>query len=208
MLDHIVLATADVPASVAQIEAATGIRAALGGRFSHMGVYNHLLSLGDGAYLEIIGPDPEAAGGGAMPFGMTAGEEGSRVATWAAKAGADIGDRAAAAKAAGCDVGEVMPLARDLPDGGRLEWELTMNPNWPPPFDGLVPFLINWGDAIHPSTTAVGGVTLAEWYAEHPNPAALRAAHAALGVELDVRAGNQAGLVAVLSGPAGSITLR
>ncbi|MCY3569157.1 MAG: VOC family protein, partial [Chloroflexi bacterium] len=59
MLDHIVLATPDVQASVAAIEAAIGLRPELGGHFPGRGVYNHLLALQDDAYLEIIGPDPD-----------------------------------------------------------------------------------------------------------------------------------------------------
>ena len=70
MLDHIVLATPDVQATVDEIAAATGVRAGVGGRFTQMGAYNHLLALQDGAYLEIIGPDPENEGGGSMPFGI------------------------------------------------------------------------------------------------------------------------------------------
>ena len=47
MLDHIVLATPDVQASVEQIADATGIRAELGGHFPGRGVYNHLIALGN-----------------------------------------------------------------------------------------------------------------------------------------------------------------
>ena len=93
MLDHIVLAAQDVQAAVEEIAAATGVRAELGGRFEGRGVYNHLLALQDGAYLEIIGPDPQQAGHeGALPFGMHLTEE-TKVAHWCAKAG--CGDRAA-----------------------------------------------------------------------------------------------------------------
>ena len=209
MLDHIVLATPDVQASVAEIEAAIGLRPELGGHFPGRGVYNHLLALRDDAYLEIIGPDPAQPNPeGPLPFGMDDfGERGAHVPHWCCKAGAQIEERVASAKAAGYDIGEVRPLGRQLPDGTRLDWRLTRTV-WPPLLGGLVPFLIDWGDARHPSTTAVKGARLVSWHGEHPDLAAVRRAHNALGVELELREGPQPALVAVIEGPGGSITLR
>ncbi len=209
MLDHIVLATPDVQASVEAIAAATGIRAELGGHFQGRGVYNHLLALQDDAYLEIIGPDPNQTDHeGALPFGMHGfPERGAHVPHWCCKAGDTINERTAAAKAAGFDIGEVRPLGRVLADGTRLDWHLTVG-GWPPLLGGLAPFLIDWGDARHPSTTAVTGARLASWHGEHPDLAEVRRAHEALGVELELREGPEPALVAVIEGPNGSITLR
>lgn len=209
MLDHIVLATPDVQASVAEIEAAIGLRPELGGHFPGRGVYNHLLALQDDAYLEIIGPDPDQADHeGTLPFGMDDfGDKGAHVPHWCCKAGAEIDRRVAAAKAAGYDIGEVKPLGRVLADGTRLDWRLTRT-IWPPLLGGLMPFLIDWGDARHPSSTAVKGARLVSWHGEHPDPDEVRRAHEALGVELELREGAAPALVAVLEGPKGQITLR
>ncbi len=209
MLDHIVLATPDVQASVEKIAAATGILAELGGHFQGRGVYNHLIALQDDAYLEIIGPDPNQADHeGPLPFGMHEfSERGAHVPHFCYKAGDAIEERTAAAKAAGFDIGEVRPLGRVLADGTRLDWHLTTG-GWPPLLGGLVPFLINWGDARHPSTTAVKGARLASWHGEHPDLDAVRRAHEAMGVELELREGSEPALVAVIEGPNGSITLR
>ena len=213
MLDHIVLATPDVQASVEEIADATGIRAELGGHFPGRGVYNHLISLGNEAYLEIIGPDPDQPNpDGSLPFGMdvflSGGEHrGAHVPHWCWKAGDQILERAAAARDAGYNIGEVAPLGRVLADGTRLDWRLTRT-IWPPVLGGLVPFLIDWADARHPSTTAVGGATLASWHGEHPNLDAVRAAHEIMGVTLELKPGPEPALVAVIEGPSGSITLR
>ncbi len=209
MLDHIVLATPDVQASVAEIEAATGVRAELGGHFQGRGVYNHLLALQDDAYLEIIGPDPQQADHeGPLPFGMhNLGERGAHVPHWCCKAGDRIEQRVAAAKAAGFDIGDVQPLGRVLADGTRLDWRLSVG-GWPPLLGGLAPFLIDWGSARHPSSTAVTGAHLASWHGEHPNLDEVRRVHAALGVELELREAPEPALVAVIEGPAGRITLR
>ena len=210
MLDHIVLATPDVQASVEEIAAATGIRAALGGHFHGRGVYNHLIALPNQAYLEIIGPDPDQADHeGALPFGMRSfPARGAHVPHWCCKAGDQIEQRVAAASAAGYDLGEVRPLGRVLADGTQLDWRLSVRAEWPPLLGGLVPFLIDWGAARHPSHTAVGGARLTAWYGEHPELGAVRRVHDALGVELELREAPEPALVAVLEGPRGSITLR
>ena len=134
MIDHIVLASQDVQASVAAFEAATGVYAELGGRFEGRGVYNHLVALQDGAYVEIIGPDPQQAGHeGPLPFGMHLTDQ-TKVAHWCAKAGAEIEQRVEAARAAGYDLGTVQPLGRVLADGTRLDWRLSIG-GWPPLMD-------------------------------------------------------------------------
>ncbi len=209
MLDHIVLATPDVQSSVAEIEAAIGLRPELGGHFPGRGVYNHLLALQNDAYLEIIGPDPAQPNPeGPLPFGMDDfGDRGAHVPHWCWKAGAEIVERAAATRDAGYDIGEVRPLGRVLADGTRLDWRLTRTV-WPPLLGGLVPFLIDWGDARHPSATAVQGARLGSWHGEHPDVAAVRRAHEAMGVALELREGPEPALIAVIEGPSGTITLR
>ena len=206
MIDHIVLASQDVQASVAAFEAATGVYAELGGRFEGRGVYNHLVALQDGAYIEIIGPDPQQAGHeGPLPFGMHLTDQ-TKVAHWCAKAGAEIERRVEAARAAGYDLGTVQPLGRVLADGTRLDWRLSIG-GWPPLMDGLVPFMIDWGDALHPSETAVKGCHLVDFHGVHPDPAAVQEALEALGVELRVEHGDAPALIAIIEGPAGQITL-
>ena len=207
MIDHIVLAVQDVQAAVGEIAEATGVRAELGGRFEGRGVYNHLLALQDGAYIEIIGPDPRQPDHeGPLPFGLHL-DGGRRVPHWCAKAGAEIEQRVAAAREAGFDIGEVRPLGRVLADGARLDWRLSVG-GWPPLLDGLVPFLIDWGDARHPSTTAVQGCILADFHGEHPDPAAVRTALKAVGADLRIEQADAPALAATLEGPKGRITLR
>ena len=109
----------------------------------------------------------------------------------------------ATACSAGYDPGPARAMSRATPSGDVLSWRLTT-----PPLGtdgGIIPFLIDWGATTHPSTTAIGGVTLASLTAEHPEPAPVAFALHALGAPLDVRAGPIPRLVARLSGPAGVV---
>jgi hypothetical protein len=202
-LDHLVYATPDLAATVGELAAALGVRPSPGGRFEGFAVMNFLLSLGD-SYLEVIGPDPEAAAP-AMPRPFGIDDLGPpRVVTWAAPVH-DIDAAVERARAAGHDPGVVLPLSRVGDDGAVLEWRLTLAREDAPV--RLVPFLIDWGSSPHPSTTATGGASLVELRGEHPTPETVRPALAALEVELTVSEGERPRLVARLRGPAGEVTL-
>jgi hypothetical protein len=72
----------------------------------------------------------------------------------------------------------------------------------------LIPFLISWGDTEHPASSAPRGLALEAFHLEHPDPASLTPLLTALGADVEIRPAATAGLVARLSGPAGSHVLR
>lgn len=204
MIDHLVYGTPDVESTVAEIEHLTGVRAAPGGRHPGRGTHNALLGLGQGRYLEIIGPDPEQSGlGSPLPFGLDHLSR-PRLVTWAAKA-PDLEDRTESARAAGYDPGEILPRSRVTPDGRTLKWRLTSlgldHPDW------LVPFLIDWQRSPHPSDSTPAGLTLVELRATHPEPERIRKVLEALGVELPVTRGPGVSLLARLDTPRGRVDL-
>lgn len=185
-LDHLVLATRELDATVADFTRRTGVAPVPGGAHVGLGTRNHLVGLGGRAYLEIIGPDPEQSGHtGPRPFDvdrLTA----PRTVTWAI-APPDLDAAVARARAHGYDPGDPQPMSRRRPDGTLLSWRLTDGPDAHP--SGLVPFLIDWGDAVHPTDSGLPLTPLLRVSATAPDPEQLRPLLAALGTELDLAEG-------------------
>jgi hypothetical protein len=204
VIDHLVHATPDLAATVTAL-GRQGLVLSPGGAHDGLGTRNALADLGGGAYLEVIGPDPEQPEPAQpRPFGVD-GLGGPRLVAWAVRV-ADLDAAVAAARAAGHDPGPARDMARLRGDGVRLEWRLTPPPSTVP---GVVPFLIGWGDTEHPSRTAARGAHLESFTARHPDPAGVRSRLAALGAaaDLPVEAGTTPALRAVIATPSGPVEL-
>lgn len=199
MLDHLVFAGPDLQAAVTHVTKLTGAEPVPGGSHVGRGTANHLMSLGGGAYLEVIGPDPaQPEPDRPRPFGiddLTA----PRLVTWAART-SGLDAVIAKARAAGYDPGPAEAMSRKTADGELLSWHLTASSAW----DGLVPFLIDWGSTTHPSSRSLPETGLLAFTGVHAHPARVHAALTALGLELLIRQGPRPGLVAVLESATGA----
>jgi hypothetical protein len=204
-VDHLIWAGLELGTEIDRFERWTGVRAALGGRHPGEGTWNALLRLGPATYLELIAPDP-AQPPPSRPrwLGLDVLTE-PRLVTWAAR-GTDLDRQAAAARAAGIALGEVRSGRRELGGGRVLSWRLTY-PDLAEG-DGLVPFLIDWGDSPHPAGTAPGAIRLLDLRGEHPEPAVIARRLKRLGLDLRVVAAPRPALVATLATPRGRIELR
>lgn len=204
-IDHIVYAVPDLEQGVASLGERLGVRAAPGGRHEATGSHNALLGLGGATYLEIIAPDPTNPNP-PRPRSFNLDQDRSpRLAGWAVRS-TDIDGTIERARAAGYDPGPAWDLSRRRPDGVLLEWRLTRSDAG----EFVLPFVIDWGDAEHPSTTSPQGPVLRGLAVEHPDPDRIAGALAALGVEdVEVRAAERPALVARIQTPAGAtVTLR
>ncbi|MFJ9815648.1 VOC family protein [Streptomyces sp. NPDC101151] len=181
LLDHLVLATPDLAATVAEFARRTGVTPAPGGVHVGLGTRNYLVSLGGRSYLEIIGPDPEQPEPVELrPFGVDR-LAGPRTVTWAI-CPPDLEGAVASAHARGYDPGPIHPMSRRTPDGTLLEWRLTDSGSGPPA--GPVPFLIDWGESLHPAASGLPVTPLLEVTATVPDPDEVRPLLTALGTEL------------------------
>ncbi len=202
LLDHLVLATPDLAATVADFARRTGVTPAPGGAHVGLGTRNHLVGLGGSGYLEIIGPDPEQSAPDAPPpFGVDE-LTGPRTLTWAISP-PDLDAAIAKARAHGYDPGPAHPMSRRRLDGTLLEWRLTDGAAAHP--SGLVPFLIDWGMSAHPTASGLPALPLLTMSATAPDPDELRPLLAALGTDLDLTEG-PVGISFTLDTPNGPVT--
>jgi hypothetical protein len=201
-LDHLVLATPDLAATVADFTRRTGVPPAPGGAHVGLGTRNFLVSLGGSSYLEIIGPDPEQTEpDGPRPFAVDDLAV-ARTVTWAVSP-PDLDAAVTSARARGYDPGDIRPMSRRRPDGTLLRWRLTDGDTQHP--SGLVPFLIDWGSAVHPSASGLPVTPLLRLSASAPDPAELRPLLAAVDAELPLTEGPVA-LTFTVDTPRGPVT--
>ena len=203
-LDHVVYGVPDLEIGIEDLAKALGVTPAPGGRHESIGTHNAILPLKGGQYLELIARDPSRPDPPlGIPWGLDSlGEPG--LITWAA-ATRDIDAAVEQAKNAGYDPGTAIDVARATPEGEQLTWRLTISKEFAA--EGLVPFLIDWGNSPHPSNTSEAICSLEEFRAEHPDPGAVQSMLDSLGVSLDVVHGPKARLRGTLVGPNGSIEL-
>jgi hypothetical protein len=204
-IDHLVYATPDLDSGVGEIERLLGMRASAGGTHPNWGTRNALLTLGQRCYLEIIAPDPaQAPPSNGRPFALD-NLRSARLIAWAANSRRLDADRDLAVMR-GFPLGPVLSGDRMRADGTRLSWELTDLRSVV--YDGVVPFLINWGDSPHPASSATRGATLRLLRAEHPAAAAVGPRLADIGLPLDVQHGPSPALIAMIDCPKGRVEIR
>lgn len=203
ILDHLVYATPDLDATIAQVEQLFSVRAAIGGQHPGWGTKNALLSLGPKAYLEIMGPDPgQPEPKQPRPFGMDAMSK-PRLVSWVART-EDIQSVIDKAKRQELDLGELQEKSRKKPDGSVLKWTMTdLRKNRK---DGTIPYFINWGDSEHPAESSPKGCRLIKLEVFHPDAKRVNALLRNLGIDLQAGPGSVA-LRATIESPKGQIVL-
>jgi len=206
--DHLIVAAAALDQGVEWIEDKLGARPQPGGQHVAMGTHNALLRIGPRVYLEIIAIDPAGTAPKRSrwmdlddPRMRAALAEGPTLIHWAVR----TPDIERDAMRSPIDLGEILPMQR-----GDLRWRLTVPEDGHLPGRGLAPTLIEWPDARHPTDRLpASGVALVTMAAEHPEPAPIRDALAALGLSetLKVTYGRTPRLAAMLRTPRGVVTL-
>ncbi len=210
--DHLVYAVPDLEQAVDTLTDRLGVRPSAGGKHPN-GTHNALLALSNTCYLEIIAPDPTQAGQELpqpLAFGLDHLQS-PKLATWAALA-PSLEEVARASQAAEYDPGIMVEGGRTRPDGVHLRWRSTKRPEslegWPPPGDGVVPFLIEWGaETLHPAASSARGVRLLELSLFHPRPAEVQRMLAALNIDILVTEEPAPAIRARLETPRGIVIL-
>ncbi len=203
-VDHLIVFAPELEFGCDHVEALLGVRPAPGGRHPNLGTHNALLGLGPTCYLEVMAPDPHAE----EPLDLgrlgMADLKTPRLGTWVLHA-EHIDELAERAREAGLALGDISAGHRDNPDGTRVTWRLTEPFVFP--FDGVVPFLIAWGDTPQPGSRLPQVAELQGLSVEHPDAEGVRRAFDALEVSLPVTEGPTPRLSAILETTQGPVHL-
>ena len=207
-LDHLVIAAATLADGIDHVATVMGVTPVPGGKHVTMGTHNALLRLGGETYLEIIAVDPDAP---KPPWARWFGlddvalqadlTERPRLVGWVAR----TDDIELAAAASSLPLGNIHPMQR-----GDYLWRITVPDGGMLPGKGLLPTLIQWDVPTHPTARLPkSNVTLAQLAGTHPEPAPLRAALAALGLEgaIAISYDRETRIAAMLRTPRGMVTL-
>lgn len=203
-LDHVVVATNNLAATVRDFEEATGVAPQAGGVHPQFGTRNYLVTFGGRAYLELIGVDPDIAVPGETRMFNLHRVITPVVATFAIHP-SDPDDALRRAADLGLDLGPLAGGQRRDTEGNLLEWRLTR-----PLFaeeSGVIPFLIDWGSTPTPAETVRAAAALDDFLVAHPDPDWVRQRYAALGTDLPVARADQPSLSLTVSGPGGAWTV-
>lgn len=185
-IDHIIYTAPNLEDGIQDIERILGVYAIIGGRHPNYGTHNALLSLGNHTYLEIVAPDPESTLEKTKLWLKESFNKGPHLATWVLTAD-DIQGLHTKALSHGIKVGEISHGERVKPDGSILRWTLS-DPN-AMPFSGALPFLINWGNTIHPAQSAPSAGQLKKLLLIHPQAQKLRKLINVLNCPIEVQQG-------------------
>ncbi|MDQ7911930.1 VOC family protein [Pseudomonas sp. 102515] len=202
-LDHLVVVAPTLAAGAQYVERRLGVEMQPGGKHARMGTHNLLLRLGD-AYLEVIAPDPDAAPPTRTRwFGLDALEADAepRLAHWVAR----TQGLAQADARLTQTFGTIESMSR-----GTLSWQISIHADGHLPLGGMLPSLIDWGDAEPPARGLIDrGCRVQRLELRHPDAVVLGQQLEAIGFSgpVAVIPGEGPGLLACIETPTGLKTL-
>ena len=192
----------DLADGVAGFQRLTGVRPVMGGSHINLGTANYLVGLGGGAYLEIIGPDPDQPDPAQpRPFGMDSLNRlpGGRLVRSAARPRPRYrGGHNPRLRPRGSARDVATHLRRNAAD---VAADFTRHR----PIGQARAHSHQLGTTPHPTTAALPTLPLHSLQAEHPDPVRIQIRLAALDIDLPVGSGQQPRLVVTLQGPDGPI---
>lgn len=207
-IDHLVVAADCLDTGVDYLQQRLGVPFSEGGKHINFGTHNALLRLGSAQYLELIALDPQpAAVAQASWYALHSPELQRRIAvrprliTWVA-----CTDRleTSGGRYAGPDF-ICESLTRD-----QLQWRMCRPADSGLVADGVLPYLIEWETAEHPSKNLPAvGCSLVELTISCPLTSLLSDELMALGLRdtLCIISGQSSGLQAIVQTPSGNVTL-
>lgn len=206
VLDHLIWIVPDLAEGRREFEALTGVGSVLGGITpGRASEHNALVSLGDGAYLEIFSPRVAMTSGRWLDLVNQSGRP--QIASYVLQV--DDGFKALQKNIPGAGLKGTVPRAmgRERPDGVQMKWTL-LNVSGSK-VDNSLPFFIDWlGSKPHPSEDSPTGVKLRRFELGHPEAGELRRIFQALEIDLPVVSSDKPSFAAYLDSPKGPVVLK
>jgi hypothetical protein len=201
-IDHVVLAISNLDRGIEQLGELCGVLPVRGGEHGHTGTENALLSMGPGAYLEVLAPQD----GAQLPPELQPLRSVANLTpvSWAvATRNADLMSQML--RAHGYTVSEPQAGSRETTGGGVIRWrtfQLTA-----PKIEGA-PFFIEWDSGTaHPATTSPLGCPLLSLELHTPHDEQLRSLMRLLNVQGEVSYGETSRMKMALQGPRAPVRL-
>lgn len=197
-IDHLAVTCADLDEGARWVGSRLGVALEPGGRHERFGTWNRLLSLGPGAYLEVIAPEPGTEPAAPRWFGLEAAAA-PALCNWIVR----VESLDAALAEAPPEAGEALALSR-----GDLAWRVAVPPDGSMPWGGAFPTLIEWGPRHPAERLPDRGVRLLGLEVGHPRAPRLREMLAPLAdPRLTVVVADAPALRAWLATPMGEVVL-
>jgi hypothetical protein len=201
-IDHVVLAISNLDRGIEQLGELCGVLPVRGGEHGHTGTENALLSMGPGAYLEVLAPQDAAQ----LPPELQPLRSVANLTpvSWAvATRNADLMSQML--RAHGYTVSEPQAGSRETTGGGVIRWrtfQLTA-----PKIEGA-PFFIEWDSATaHPATTSPPGCPLLSLELHTPHDEQLRSLMRLLNVQGEISQGETSRMQVTLQGSRAPVRL-
>ena len=203
-IDHLVYAAPNLQEAIEKAEDLLKVKASPGGKHPLFGTANVLIALGSETYLEIIGPDSEVEASELPALFSIDKLSAPKLVTWAAKE-SNLEIRLDHLQEKEISFGDIFPGGRTKPDGTVLSWRFT-NPLHVIG-DGVIPFLIDWGETVNPARTSTQGCRLLDLQLEHPNAKKLQPIIDALGLNMQIKNGLMPKILATIQTPFGQVVM-
>ena len=183
LLDHLTVIAPTLSEGVTHVQDCLGIEVPYGGKHPEMGTHNHVIRLGDLAYLEIVSIDPEAeVPSGPRWFGFS-----DPAAVWADW---EAGRRLRGWVAHTDNLDELLTRHGDLFGGqvrisrAGLYSQFSLLADGRLPADGALPSVIDRGGRGQPMERMEDhGINLLRFTLTHPSPDEISALYETVGIE-------------------------
>ncbi|MCG6895153.1 MAG: VOC family protein [Desulfobacteraceae bacterium] len=179
-LDHLVIGAADLPQGIAFVREKLGVDIPFGGTHEKMATHNHLLSLGDDVFLEVIAIDPQTPSperprwfGLDDPYVRRQIQEKPALLTWVV----NTHDIQKLLQASAFPFGKAELLRR-----GDLSWYFGLPEDGRLLAGGMLPYVIQWRTTSHPARRMAGrGCRLEALAIHHPHATWLQSVLESIG---------------------------